>query len=178
MAIYGPIKLIRNEQYSRVYTGVRNILMEVINDISTRVRIAGHWCTVHYKGQKHPCFSCGKEGHFSSKCPDKHIQQSATLPVISTVVPAGASEAGTSEAGTSGEVETRHVLNDLLLQVMDGLVSGVTLNQNPINDALVVVEHPASFASVLARDNDNALPTVLGVVQSSQDQDSSRSGLK
>jgi hypothetical protein len=168
MAIYGPIKLIRSEQYSRVYTGVRNILMEVINDIPTRVRIAGHWCTVHYKGQKRPCFSCGKEGHFSSKCPDKRIQQSPTLPVIPAVVPASV-----SGASTSGEIETRHVLHDLLLQVSDGLVSGVPLNQNPINDTLVVVEHPASFASVLARDNDNALLTVPGIVQSSPDQDSS-----
>ncbi|CAB4027658.1 Transposon TX1 uncharacterized 149 kDa [Paramuricea clavata] len=132
MAIYGPIKLIRNEQYSRVYTGVRNILMEVINDIPTCLRIAGHWCTVHYKGQKRPCFSCGKEGHFSSKFPDKHIQLPPTLPVIPTVAPTGV-----SEAGTSGEVETRHVLNDLLLQVSDGLVNGVTFNQPSINAALV-----------------------------------------
>ncbi|CAB4031994.1 zinc finger CCHC domain-containing 3-like [Paramuricea clavata] len=163
MAVYGPIKLIHNEQYSRVYTGVRNILMEVVHDIPMRVRIAGHWCTVHYKGQKRPCFSCGKEGHFSSKCPDKHVQPPPTLPVIPTVAPAGV-----SEASTSGEVETRHVLNDLLSQVSDGLVNGVTLNQSSLNDALVVVEHPASFASVLSRANDNA-PS--DVVQSSQDPD-------
>jgi hypothetical protein len=68
---YGRIRLIKHEQYSRVYTGVRNILMEITKDIPARLRIAGHWCFVHYKGQKRLCFSCGKEGHMSGACPSK-----------------------------------------------------------------------------------------------------------
>ena len=71
LSVYGPIKMIKLEQYSNVYTGVRNVLMEVRSDIPARVRIAGHMCNVYYKGQKRLCFHCGKEGHIISKCPAK-----------------------------------------------------------------------------------------------------------
>ena len=71
LSVYGPMKLIKLEQYSNVYTGVRNVLMEVWRDIPARIRIAGHMCNVFYKGQKRLCFLCGKEGHFISKCPAK-----------------------------------------------------------------------------------------------------------
>jgi hypothetical protein len=67
---FGRIKLIKSEQYSNVYTGVRNVLMEVQRDIPARIRIAGHWCFIHYKGQKKLCFKCGKEGHMRGECPD------------------------------------------------------------------------------------------------------------
>jgi hypothetical protein len=70
LSVYGPIKLIKLEQYSNVYTGVRNVLMEVRRDIPARIRIAGHMCNVFYKGQKRLCFHCGKEGHIISKCPE------------------------------------------------------------------------------------------------------------
>ena len=68
---YGRIKLIKHEQYQGVYTGVRNCLMEISQEIPARLRISGHWCFVHYRGQKKLCFSCGKEGHMSGQCPDK-----------------------------------------------------------------------------------------------------------
>jgi hypothetical protein len=71
LSVYGPIKMIKLEQYSNVYTGVRNVLMEVRSNIPARVRIAGHMCNVYYKGQKRLCFHCGKEGHIISKCPAK-----------------------------------------------------------------------------------------------------------
>lgn len=71
---YGRIKIIKSEQYSNVYTGVRNVLMEVRHDIPARIRIAGHWCFVHYKGQKKLCFQCGKEGHMRGNCPDRAVE--------------------------------------------------------------------------------------------------------
>jgi hypothetical protein len=71
---FGRIKLIKSEQYSNVYTGVRNVLMEVHRDIPARIRIAGHWCFIHYKGQKKLCFKCGKEGHMRGECPDRVVE--------------------------------------------------------------------------------------------------------
>ena len=71
---FGRIKIIKSEQYSNVYTGVRNVLMEVHRDIPDRIRIAGHWCFIHYKGQKKLCFQCGKEGHMRGECPDRVVE--------------------------------------------------------------------------------------------------------
>ncbi len=95
---YGNIRLIKSEQYSRVNTGVRNVLMEITSAIPARIRIAGHWCAIYYKGQKKLCFSCGTEGHFSSKCPGKD-RRGEVRPVVqphddvhsSTLVNVGAS---------------------------------------------------------------------------------------
>lgn len=69
---YGNIRLHKSEQYASVYTGVRNVLMEIKADIPMRLRISGHWCNVFYKGQKRLCFTCQQEGHFSNKCPQKN----------------------------------------------------------------------------------------------------------
>ena len=68
---YGKIRLVKSEVYSNIYTGVRQVLMEITKDIPTRVNIAGHWCFVHYRGQKRTCFDCGEEGHQRDKCPRK-----------------------------------------------------------------------------------------------------------
>ena len=68
---YGKIRLVKSEVYSSIYTGVRQVLMEITKDIPTRVNIAGHWCFVHYRGQTRPSFECGEEGHQRDKCPRK-----------------------------------------------------------------------------------------------------------
>ena len=49
---YSRIRQVKSEVYSNIYTGVRHVLMEIIKDIPTRLHIAGHWCFVHYRGQK------------------------------------------------------------------------------------------------------------------------------
>ena len=60
LGAYGKIKTIRSEQYNSLYTGVRHVLMDLSADIPTRPRIADHWCSVHYKGQKKLCYCfCG-----------------------------------------------------------------------------------------------------------------------
>jgi hypothetical protein len=66
---FGDIKKISSEIYSHIYTGVRHVLMEIRQPIPFRMRIAGHWCFVHHKGQKRLCFGCGQEGHNRSSCP-------------------------------------------------------------------------------------------------------------
>ena len=60
---FEPYGTIKSEQYPHLYTGVRHLLI--------CLRIAGHYCVVHYKGQKKICFSCSKEGHTSAVCPSK-----------------------------------------------------------------------------------------------------------
>ena len=93
LGAYGQIKTVRSEQYNSLYTGVRHVLMDLSADIPARLRIAGHWCFVHYKGQKKLCFSCGSEGHTLSTCPSRAVRPSASdVPpagdtVVSTVIP-------------------------------------------------------------------------------------------
>ena len=67
---YGSIRKMSSEVYSNIYTGVRHVLMDISQAIPFRLRIAGHWCFVHYKGQKRVCFACGQEGHNHRNCPD------------------------------------------------------------------------------------------------------------
>ena len=47
--------------------------MEISKDIPTWLHIAGHWCFVHYRGQKRTCFQCGEEGHQRDKCPRRQV---------------------------------------------------------------------------------------------------------
>ena len=76
---YGRIRQVKSEVYSNIYTGVRHVLMEIRKGIPTRLHIAGHWCFVHYRGQKRTCFECGEEGHQRDKCPRK---QASAHPVV------------------------------------------------------------------------------------------------
>lgn len=79
---YGEIKLFKHEQYSNVYTGVRNVLIRITTNIPARLRIAGHWCVIRYKGQRQVCFKCHLEGHKFSDCP-----QASGLKVTQPVPP-------------------------------------------------------------------------------------------
>ncbi len=91
---YGTIRLIKSEQYAHLYTGVRHLLMDIRADIPARLRISGHYCVVHYKGQKKICFSCSKEGHTSAVCPTKlATSASSTNNVTGLPVNVGASTA-------------------------------------------------------------------------------------
>ena len=48
---FSEIRKISSEVYSNIYTGVRHVLMEIKHPIPFRLRIAGHWCFIHHKGQ-------------------------------------------------------------------------------------------------------------------------------
>ena len=90
---YGTIRLIKSEVYSLIYTGVRHVLMEVRENIPSRLKIAGHWCFVHYRGQKRVCFQCGKEGHQRDRClsnlaHDLSVRTPAERPVETRTAPA------------------------------------------------------------------------------------------
>ena len=101
---FGKIQFVKQEQYSNVYTGVRNVLMEVHSDIPARLRIAGHWCFVRYKGQKKICFNCNKPGHVSSECPARNPPEVEVLPVTevaASIVPANTSSTVSSMTTTS-----------------------------------------------------------------------------
>jgi RNA recognition motif-containing protein len=101
---FGKIQFVKQEQYSNVYTGVRNVLMEVHSDIPARLRIAGHWCFVRYKGQKKICFNCNKPGHVSSECPARIPPEVEVLPVTevaASIVPANTSSTVSSVTTTS-----------------------------------------------------------------------------
>ena len=92
LSAYGTIKLIKSETYATMYTGIRNVLMEIKTEIPSRLRIANHWCALYYKGQVRKCFIRGQEGHFSRRCPEKSSTQmdvSVAPPGDSTVDPPG-----------------------------------------------------------------------------------------
>ena len=90
---YGAIRLIKSEVYSLIYTGVRHVLMEVRENIPSRLKIDGHWCFIHYRCQKLVCFQCGKEGHQRDKCLsnlacDSFVRTAAERPVKTRAAPA------------------------------------------------------------------------------------------
>jgi hypothetical protein len=142
---FGPIKLIKSEQYLHVYTGVRNVLMEVARDIPVRFRIAGHWCSIYYKGQKRPCFTCGQEGHISSKCPSKLQDEQH---VVNELVQQVVQELGPGDVGGGVDLPTDEVVIPVDPSTT---IVGHTLTIPPVdNDVNVGVsdKHPTSDVSI------------------------------
>ena len=138
---YGNIRLFKLEQYSNVYTGMRQVLMQIQKDIPAWIQIAGHHSVVLYKGQKGICFSCGKEGHFSSKCPTKSVLPVVPHVISSTLVNVGAS---TSTAGMEPPLD----------RSFSAVVSGFEDQQEagssvifPVPVGTVAVQHPANINS-------------------------------
>ena len=66
---FGQVAHIRAETYMGLYTGTRLIKMDVKTAIPSRVTVAGHLCTVFYRGQVRSCFRCGLAGHEAKSCP-------------------------------------------------------------------------------------------------------------
>lgn len=65
----GGIKSIKSVVHENIYTGEHNVLMKITANIPARLRIAGHWCVIKYRGQKPVCFKCHREGHVIAHCP-------------------------------------------------------------------------------------------------------------
>ena len=82
---YGVIKSISQEAYKKIYTGVRNVLMQITANIPGRLRIAGHWCVVKYKGQKQVCFRCHAPGHTMGDCPKRHTARAQSTQSTTTI---------------------------------------------------------------------------------------------
>ena len=143
---FGPIKLIKSEQYLHVYTGVRNVLMEVARDIPVRFRIAGHWCSIYYKGQKRPCFTCGQEGHISSKCPSKlqdeqHVVNELVQQVVQDLGPGGVVDLPADEVVIPVDPSTTIVGHTLTIPPVDNDVNvGVSVSdKHPTSDVSIPV---------------------------------------
>ena len=68
---FGQIAHVRSESYMGLYTGTRQIKMEVKTPIPSRVVVAGHPCTIFYRGQVRSCFRCSQTGHEAKNCPSK-----------------------------------------------------------------------------------------------------------
>ena len=72
---FGQIAYIRAETYMNLYTGTRLIKMDIKTAIPSRVTIAGHLCTIFYRGQVRSCFKCGLAGHEAKTCPRRQTAQ-------------------------------------------------------------------------------------------------------
>ena len=141
-APYGAIKLIKSEQYSNVYTGVRNVLMEVKHEIPARLRIAGHWCGIYYKGQKRLCFTCRQEGHFTNKCPSRNVESvPPASTVISNIEEQNCNESSVVAAATEQEAMIEEV--PVIESAVDPIVDPVQTAQ-PVIDSGSVPKVPST----------------------------------
>ena len=68
---FGQFAHIKQEAYMGLYTGTCLVKMNVKTAIPSRITIAGHVCTVFYRGQVRSCFRCGTSGHKAKKCPQR-----------------------------------------------------------------------------------------------------------
>ena len=74
---FGQAAHIKAESYMGLYTGTRLIKMENKTAIPSRVVVAGHPCTVFYRGQVRSWFRCGQAGHEAKTCPLRVSTRSA-----------------------------------------------------------------------------------------------------
>ena len=68
---FGQTAHVKPETFMGLYTGTRLIKIEIKKAIPSRLVVAGHLCTVFYRGQVRSCFKCSKTGHEAKKCPNK-----------------------------------------------------------------------------------------------------------
>ena len=68
---FGQIAHVKAEVYMGLYTGTRLVKVEIKRAIPSRVMVAGHLCTVFYRGQVRSCFRCAQSGHEAKNCPNR-----------------------------------------------------------------------------------------------------------
>lgn len=75
MSKFGQVDSVIAEAHKGVYTGTRIVKMILRDAIPSRITIAGHTCTIFYRGQVRSCFRCGNAGHEAKKCPQRENSQ-------------------------------------------------------------------------------------------------------
>ena len=88
---FGQVAHIRAESYMGLYTGTRQVKMEIKSAIPSRIVVAGHPCTIFYRGQVRSCFRCSQTGHEAKTYPHKTAALSRPTATISIVPPAAPS---------------------------------------------------------------------------------------
>ena len=68
---FGQTAHVKLETFMGLYTGTRLIKMEIKKAIPSRLVVAGHLCTIFYRGQVRSCFKCSQTGHEAKNCPNK-----------------------------------------------------------------------------------------------------------
>lgn len=75
-AKYGSIQQLVRERYPAesgfpIWSGVRGINMDVLQDIPSHVHVQGVKARVFYDGIQHKCFLCGSAEHLKAECPKR-----------------------------------------------------------------------------------------------------------
>ena len=139
--------------------------MEVRETIPSRLRISGHWCFVHYRGQPRVCFKCGQEGHQRDKCPSDVSTEAKSMDTTTAVqTPSGeVSRSEVADASHSEVAGTPHTT------VVDAPQSELEAPRSVVEQAtrsvVVDTESAAVLGSVLDVVGGKASPDLPAIVQ-------------
>ena len=75
---YGKVYSAKHETKRGIYTGTLSVLMEVLKNIPSTLRIRGHTCLIFYRGQVRTCFRCQSPDHTTRDCPYMQSRTSTT----------------------------------------------------------------------------------------------------
>ena len=127
---FGQVAHVRTESYMGLYTGTRFVKIEIKTAIPSRIVVAGHPCTVFYRGQVRSCFRCGHTGHEAKKCPQRTAATSETT-TISVVPPVAPSVTNMSTTPPTSPRSFARVVSGQVVSTDNGTLPSTLISPFP-----------------------------------------------